>query len=487
MTNPYYDTADEHPTLAKKWDSFHWLPAPGENKQLDKFCERKGVSIDDLRSIGTKMTSTGELAWLFPGGIKYRKLTGERRAEGTLDRFKVLGVVPYKGAIVAEGETDAAALRRACPDYALLVMPAGAKAVSDKMLKTVADAAAVVYIALDADEAGDEGAAKFDLPNCRRMRPPAPYNDWAEALSVGAVDEPFDPICVAAGPLKQVFSFRELVDAELGSYEENNWFDDGVLPVRGTMIIHGEQKSLKSVVMLEMIRALATGTPFAGYVPYLYERPARVLLFQFEVPPHAMQLRVQGVTCNMPLPSDERERFLDNAGVYKIANNEMPRLLASSDDFYGLVTEAAAEFEADIVCFDPFQRMSGATNTNQAHELGPMLEKFHQMTTDSGLTVILSHHSSKNLDPRKSTSIQGNQRFGADVDSICTLYHDARLHMPDNNADKIRQRNLLWTLRSGVAEGRGVQTQKGEGHYMLVTFRTPFEGQEPEDHDAPEI
>ena len=486
MSQEYYETAERNPTLAAQWDSYHWLPEPGENLLFDKFCRDKGVSIQDLRNIGTKMTSTGELAWLFPGGIKYRKLTGERRATGTLKQFKLLKVTDAVAWIVAEGETDAAALRRACPNYNIAIMPAGALAVSDDMLAQIADSKIPVLLALDADDAGDAGAAK--MPGVR-LRPPEPYGDWAEALSVAAVADNFDPMCVVSGPPKQVFSFRELVAADLGTYEENNWLDDGVLPVRGSMIIHGEQKSLKSVVMLELIRSLATGTRFAGYVDYLYDRPARVLLFQFEIPPHAMQLRVEGLVANGVTDMDDYDKLMDNAGVYKIANNEMPRLLASDDAFYDLVVGAAFDFDADIIAFDPFQRMSGASNTNQAHELGPMLDKFHRMATDSGLTVILSHHSSKNLDPRKSTSITGSQRFGADVDSICTLYHDPRLHVRDDNADKVRQRNLLWTLRSGVAEGRGVQTQKGTDHHMIVTFRPPFEGQEPEEEhdDRPDI
>jgi hypothetical protein len=473
----YYDASSDDPTLASLWDSYYFLPEPGDHLLFDDFCIRKGVSRTDLARIGTKMTKNGELAWLFPGGIKYRDLGGNRRTSqgAKLDRFKVVDTPGARlGWIIAEGETDAAALARACPDYGILIMPAGAKAVSDEMVDDVVTKYAPVYCALDADEAGDEGAAK--MPGLR-MRPPEPHNDWAEALSVGAYAEPIDPVCFSTGPPRTVFSFREVLAADLGTYADNNWYDDGILPVRGTCIVHGEQKSLKSVVLMELIRGLSTGTDFAGYVGYLRDKPARVLLFQFEVPPHDFQLRVEGVALSNTSSPEDYAAFLDNAGAYMIANNVMPSLDATKDTFLDEVLRAADDFEADVLCFDPFQRMSGSANINQQNEIAAMLSRFHELNR-RGFTVVMCHHSSKNLDPRKSTSITGSQRFGADVNSICTLYHKPELHLPDYNQDGIRQRNLLWTLRSGAVGERGVETRKDTldpaSHRMQVTFREPY-------------
>jgi hypothetical protein len=159
----------------------------------------------------------------------------------------------------------------------------------------------------------------------------------------------------------------------------------------------------------------------------------------------------------------------------------MPSLDATHDAFLDEVLRAADTFRADVLCFDPFQRMSGSANINQQNEIASMLSKFHELNR-RGFTVVMCHHSSKNLDPRKSTSITGSQRFGADVNSICTLYHDPRVHVKDYNNEGVRQRNFLWTLRSGAVGERGVETCKDPdpaSHRMKVTFREPFDN----DHD----
>lgn len=476
----YYDVADADPTLAKLWDGYHWLPDEGSDLLFDKFCKDKGVSRTDLARIGTKITPTGELAWLFPGGIKYRKLTGERRATGTLDRFKIVGAQnPTRGVVVAEGETDAAALARACPDHTIAIMPAGAKAVSDAMLEQLAIYGPYVYVALDADEAGDEGAAK--IPG-RRMRPPEPYNDWAEALSVGGLTEPIDPVCVSTGPLKTTFSFREVVDADLGSRADANYFAHGIVPVRGSVMIHGAMKSLKSFVLMEMVRALACGDTFAGYVPFIHADPARVLLFQYEVLPQAFQERVRAAQGNMT--PELAELYLTNAGTYKIGDNELPRLKADQPGFMDLILAAADEFDAHVLAFDPVQRMTGKANVNQSHELEVILDTF-DLLRGRGYTVVYCHHNNKQSDPRRPQAASGSQRFGADQDAICSLVYDAKVHGDDDNPGRTKKRDLLWTLRSDACRGRGVTVKPDPlfDDLAVVEWSEPFRGRDDDELD----
>jgi hypothetical protein len=484
VTNPYYDLADENPKLAALWDSYHWLPNVGDNLLFDKFCQDKHVSRDDLAAIGTKMTDAGELAWHYSGGIKYRKLTGERRAVGTLNQFKLVTgqPIPVKGLIVAEGETDAAALHRACPNYTIGIMPAGAKAVSGEMAGFLEAAQAnkvAVYLALDADEAGDAGAAK--MPGIR-LRPPEPHNDWAEALSDSAVAASFDPICVAKGPPKITFSFQEIIDADLGSRADTNYFAHGIVPVRGSIMIHGAMKSLKSFVLMEIVRALACGDQFAGYVDYIHPDPARVLLFQYEVLPQAFQERIAAARGTMTQPTSDL--FLANAGTYKIGDNELPRLKADQPKFMETILEAAEEFSADVLAFDPIQRMTGKANTNQSHELEVILDTFDLLRA-KGFTVVYCHHNNKQSDPRRPTAASGSQRFGADQDSICSLVYDTNAHGDDENPGRVKSRDLLWTLRNDSCHGRGITVKPDPlfDDLAVVEWSVPFRGRDTQEDD----
>jgi RecA-family ATPase len=251
---------------------------------------------------------------------------------------------------------------------------------------------------------------------------------------------------------KQVFSIREVVAADLGTYEDNHWFAHGILPVRGQCIIHGGMKSLKSFVVVDLARALATGTTFAGEYSYLKDEPSKVLMFQFEVPPFDFQQRILGTMVDMTIP--ERELFMDNFYVHRIADNQWSRLKAREDlaDYVGHLADSVG---AGVVIFDPVQRMTGKADINSASEMDLVLGTYENLQT-AGFTVVYVHHNNKaNHNIADPYSMSGTQRFGADVDSICSMYH-GKACIPDENSERRKQRNFAWTLRNGAAPARSI-------------------------------
>lgn len=377
-------------------------------------------------------------------------MSGKKRSEAgvTWTQSKIihsqLGPGKAETLVIAEGETDGAFLAHlAGATCDVAVLPAGAKhavLVDDDFARY-----ASVLVALDDDLPGNAGAAALlgVLPQAQRLVPPGGV-DWCESAPVLWTPD----VWVVEGP-KHIWTVGELLSLDLGTKEDNNWFDNGIVPRQGMVAVHGPMKSLKSFVVLEFARAVSTGTNFAGYVPYLPERPGRVLIVQFEVAPYAFQGRLASMLLDMP-PA-ERELFRTNCAVLGLGDGKRPRLKATDREFIPSIRRAVEESGAEVVVFDPVQRMTGSGSLDKTHEIEPLLDAFAQLADD--ITVIFAHHNNKTSRNEASPySMAGSQRFGADVDSILSMYHDDKVMLPDYNETGTKQRGMKWELRNGVCE-----------------------------------
>jgi 5S rRNA maturation endonuclease (ribonuclease M5) len=450
---------------------------------LDAFLKARALDYADLTRVGARWDAhEAALCFFYADGLKWRQPgTDKRWNEDTGIEWHNIKVVkrvkaeegPH-GIIVAEGETDAAALARHAPAYDVGVLPAGARGIPDGAYDVLRRYERVL-VALDADTAGDEGASKIleHVPQAQRLRPPEDQ-DWCEVLAQGGWPNGVaDPAELAQVRKRVWYTLGEVIDADLGTYDDNHWFEHGILPRQGLMIFHAALKSLKSVVQNELAVSLATGTPFAGAFGFLPDAPARVLMFQLEIPPFDYQQRLVGVS--LGIDEAHRELLRDNFLVYKIADGEMPRLRGGDKGFLSLVLGVAEDAEADVVMFDPLQRMTHGASMDKADEMDPILDAFAELQR-LGYAVVYSHHNNKagrNIaDPYAMT---GTQRFGADVDTVCSLYRP-RAAVQDDNAEGIKERNLAWTLRNGFAPSRSVRVNPNPDtpELMVVTFDEPI-------------
>jgi hypothetical protein len=172
--------------------------SPELRSRVEGFCASKRIDVDALTALETRLALRGRgpdllLAW--PGygrlagrrvvtAVKYRHLSnGERSAEpgSTFGELLVAGDRSALDWFLAEGETDAARLVELVGDVAAVVcLPAGALMFKREWTATV-PRGATVYLAHDADRAGDDGARKAaTLLGGRtvRIRPPDGAKDW---------------------------------------------------------------------------------------------------------------------------------------------------------------------------------------------------------------------------------------------------------------------------------------------------------------------
>lgn len=414
--------------------------------------------------------------YFFPDGLKYRTLVTAGKYSDVTEwhRLKIVRSRSYPdsaaGVIVSEGETDGAQLALQCTAWDVAILPVGAKGITGTMLDQLRPYDRVL-VALDADRAGDEGAARITeaLSHAQRLRPPAPAVDWCDAAVQGLIPDDYDPLTAATPRTQLTYSIRELLDVDLGEYDDNNWFADPIAPIAGLITIHGKKKSLKSFIMFELARAIACGDAFAGGCGFVRPSgPGKVLMFQMEIPPWYFQQRA--VALLAATPRDQHDALLANLHVRGIADGQMLRLkLGNGKSFMEHVLRSADECGAEVLAFDPVQRMTGSASLDKANEVDALLDAFAQLQ-QHGYTVIFSHHNNKasGRASKDSDSMSGSQRFSGDPDALCSVWTDDTL-APDDNEDGVKERNFTWELRNGYSHGRSVRVSPVPNNPQLMT------------------
>ena len=456
--------------MAEVWDSFHRLPDPGQNAALDLLCERKHIDVPALVRLGAKLTEPGGtvLAFAWDGGIKYRDMVTGRRwtyLGSDFSRLKLIRAAePTMKVVVAEGETDAARLTMLYPEADVAVMGGGARYVTDAMIEELANYSAV-FVALDNDSAGNDGAAKIleRIINGVRWLPPA--GDWCESAESDVVPLPDElerppeaQLLVSAGDL---FNLEYL--------ETASYFEHELLPVGGSAIIHGWVKGFKSFQALDMMAALAQGQPWACFEPM--EEPVRVGVMQYEIPPPYYKERVRLLERHAREPELLRENFLTWTPLQR------PRLRADDKAEQDRVLAALVDAGVQVFLLDPVRRAMGTLNSNAEEDVRKLLAFFERLQ-DEGITVVTVHHDNKESARAKGgdpIGMTGSGAWAGDFDTIISI------SIPKGMALKDPKRNLTFTLRNAPSIGdRGMEID-GDGK---ITYSTEPWG-EWDDADYP--
>lgn len=449
------------------WDSFEPLPAPGINPVLDSFVARKRITISDLVRVGARLSTGTVLAFAFPGGLKFRDMvTGQRwnYVGSTFDELKIIHSItntdpgtPAEYVLVCEGETDAA---RLSSHYGgdIGVLPVGARGWRDSYAEQL-EPYGTVYVATDADEAGDAGAERIlrAIGRGQRFRPPA--NDWCEVEgtlpSLPAKPEIPTGILVPAGALVQ-----------LEAPEQPSYFDQAILPVGGTIIIHGPYKSFKSWLTLDLAAALAQGESFALFEPKV--GPVRVGVLNFEIPWAYYQQRIKELRSHAVAVDDF------DANLLTYTPMERPRLQAGNPKSEDPIIRNLLEAQTNVVVLDPVRRAIGFADPNAENEVRKML-RFAERLNDEGMSVVMVHHDNK--EGSKSgggnpDNMTGSGAWAGDVDGIISV------SLPKGEPrDTGTRRNLHFLLRNAPSPGpRGFVLNGTKPDYSLTAFSEAEEG-----------
>lgn len=450
------------------WDSFEHLPAPGVSPALDSFVARKRITIDDLVRVGARLSGPTVLAFGFPGGLKFRNIVNDDRWNYTGSEFTSLKIVSSRASLgessstvlVVEGETDAARLSSVF-DSDVAILPVGALGWKPSFAEQLQPYKRIL-LALDADKAGDAGSERIRkaLGRGERFRPPA--SDWC------AVDGPLPPLpAVAAGPTSILVPAGELL--ELEAPDQPSYFDNAILPIGGTLILHGPYKSYKSWIALDLLAALAQAESWALFEAR--QEPERVAVLNFEIPWAYYKERIMQMRRYATRPQEFDKNLLTYSPLVR------PRLVAGDSASESVILRELVGGDVSVVLLDPVRRAIGLSDPNAEHEVRRMLH-FVERLNDEGIAVVMVHHDNKEGDkygggdPRYMT---GSGAWAGDVDGIVSIT------LPHGEArDTGTRRNLRFLLRNAPSPGaRGFEFNGRGAEYTHEAFIETEAGDAP--------
>lgn len=174
-----------------------------------------------------------------------------------------------------------------------------------------------------------------------------------------------------------------------------DWLVDQLFTVGSNGWVAAEPKAGKSWTVLELVRALATGTAFLGR--FAVKQPRRTLYIQEEDSLQRVLRRFKQMLKGDPSqspPSDEYLLWSIRAG-FKI----------DSDAWMEKLRQEIEAFSAEVIVLDVFNRLHGSDENKQA-EMTAILNALTTLTNQYGCSFIIVHHNRK---PQAGSEARANQ------------------------------------------------------------------------------
>jgi AAA domain len=368
--------------------------------RIASFCEAKRISVEALAALGTRVWSHGKgpdvcLAWGYRNGdavvgVKWRNVgNGERQAwpPSTFPQPLLLGNLDSLDWLLAEGETDACRLFDLVGDScAVACLPAGAKTFRREWAARI-PRGATVHLCHDADEAGDEGAAKAAAilgGRTVRVRPPDGFGDWCEWP--GDRDE-FVRLVAACRSASRSFEFVSLDEFVAHPFPAADPLlgEPGrvIVAVGSLLLVYGAEGSGKSTFTVDAVAHMAAGLDWLGIpVP----RPVRFCLVENEGPPALFQAKLDAKRATWEGPD-----FSENVFVYADPWGEFSFADPAARDALNAFCE---EHTVDVVVANPTLGL-GVAGSGRPDETQLFVDWLVECGLKSVRAFWLLHHENK--------------------------------------------------------------------------------------------
>ena len=178
---------------------------------------------------------------------------------------------------------------------------------------------------------------------------------------------------------------------------DEDWVIEGLLHNQGKALLSAQMKAGKSTMMLELIRALTTGTPFLGR--FKVSHSFKVVFYDMELG-RVMAHRWLG---DVPLNQD-RLQYVNLLGKGNAVDMRADGLRTNT-------ARRMREIKADVLIVDPISPVLSALGVteNDSESIRPLLDSFDQLAVEAGLksVVITAHTGHEN-----KTRARGSAAFG---------------------------------------------------------------------------
>lgn len=252
---------------------------------------------------------------------------------------------------------------------------------------------------------------------------------------------------------------REAAKVSLPDYEQGDfflsqkitdeeWLIDGLLHHQGKAILSAQMKAGKSTLMLEIIRALTSGTPFLGR--FKVPKPLTVAFYDMELgrPMAQRWLRdVKGIDL-------DRLHYVSLLGRGNAVDMRSKQLREST-------ARRLSGLGVDVLIVDPVSPVLSALglSENDTESVRPFLDSFDQLAAEAGLSgVIITAHTGH----MEKTRARGSTAFGDWPSALWNMQKDGE------SQDAIR---------SFAAYGRDVNVPRGALTFHPSTRGYTFDGE----------
>jgi hypothetical protein len=390
-----------------RWEQLQPLASVNGNlaERVIRFCGQKGIRAEALCALDARIQVDrhGGVSLAFAGrgptgavtAIKYRPLDGSsRETKAEAPSVWLLPIIVGRHDslewFVVEGETDTARVLDLVPGtVAVLCLPAGALTFKPEWAHLI-PRGATVFLLHDADEKGDEGAAKAARiigGKTVRVRPPIERGDWCdwpgtqeEFAQLVAAARSEDRSSLHVVPLDE-FAAVDEPSAEPLLGDEH----DTVLSAGGALVFYGDGGAGKTTLEIDLVFHLAAGLKWLELpVP----RPVKVLVIENEGPRGKFRMKLREKLANWDGPPVENR--------IHVLEEPWALFTFAADTHRAALRELIEEHEIDVVAAGPVQRL-GIEGGGTPEEVGAFIRNIElvRSTLERPVAVLLAHHENK--------------------------------------------------------------------------------------------
>ena len=193
----------------------------------------------------------------------------------------------------------------------------------------------------------------------------------------------------------------------------------GILHKGCKMILSGSSKAGKTLGLMHLGIAAANGLPWMGHK---INRQCKVVYLDFELKPRLAKERIKEI-----VNSQGNEYFPTKNFMYCGLRGQKRSL-----EDLALHIQAIRDFEPDMVIVDPFYKLGGEYDENDAGSVGLVLDKMEKFSERLDCAFVYAHHFSKGnkAETDHIDRASGSGVFARDPDAILTLTpHEEDYHL----------------------------------------------------------
>ena len=214
----------------------------------------------------------------------------------------------------------------------------------------------------------------------------------------------------------------------------------GLLRRGHKMLVQGPSKAGKSMLLIELAIAVATGSDWLGYAC----KRGKVLYVNLEIDPPSLDCRFRKIAEDPQTRGTSGSDWQRNIDVWNLRGKSAPMDVLAPRLIRRMVGK-----DYSMVIVDPLYKVITG-DENSASEMARFCNQFDKVASQTGASVVYCHHHSKGFQGAKRAIDRGSGSgvFGRDPDAILDV---APLELPEKRAMQL-DKTTCWRVSVTLRE-----------------------------------